>query len=294
LRKILAVAASAAAGFSLTVASPAVQEASAATGPCTSTPFTAPANAAAITLTQPGGVAADQFQIKPTTGGYVLQNDEWDSTAAFKVTSTGSPELDVAGSSINNPTAGPPGAYASLFMGNHVGTCSPTAQDHFPVSIFTLHYGVLDSTSVTATQAPAAGSVWDNSYDIWLAPTSTVNQSAGGGLEIMVWLASGGGAQPAGFGNGPVMTDVGIGGGTFNAYYSPPSSSTTDGTLSFVRTANTASLSFGFDEVLDAALGYNGVNANWYVIDTEVGFEIWKGGAGLAIKSFSVTSEDVG
>jgi hypothetical protein len=292
VRKSLAAAVSGCTVLGLAVFGPADPAAHAAATGCT-TPYTTPKTATAFTLTQPGG----QFQTHPTTGGYIAQNDEWDSTAAYQVSSTGAPELKITKSSIANPVAGPPGAYASLYMGNHYGTCSPTAQDLFPMNIFTLFNGVIDSTSVSVTPAndTSASGVWDNSFDIWLAPSGTDNQNAGGGLEVMIWLSTSTATKPSPAGK-EVQAGLNLGSdGIFNVYYNAPAAgSTADGTLTFERTTATYGISFGLDDFLSEALGYNGANENWSVIDVEFGYEIWNNGAGLAVKSFSLSQLDVG
>jgi len=293
VRRLLATTAAGTSVLGLAVFGPAAQTALAAgTTGCT-TPYTAPTQATAFTLTDSGG----QYQMHPTTGGYVAQNDEWDSTATYQVTSTGAPELKITKSGIVNPVAGPPGAYPSLFMGNHYGTCSPKAQALFPMNIFTLFNGVVDSTTISVTPAndTSASSIWDNSFDIWLAPTGTDNQNAGGGLEVMIWLSTSTTTKPTPAGH-EVQAGLDLGtDGIFNVYYNPPApGSTADGTLTFERTTATYGISFGLDDFLSEALGYNGANENWSVIDVEFGYEIWNGGAGLAVKSFSLSQLDVG
>ena len=57
-------------------------------------------------------------------GSYIVQNNEWDSTASECVTTDGNADFTVANSAISNATNGAPGGYPSIYQGCHWGNCS--------------------------------------------------------------------------------------------------------------------------------------------------------------------------
>jgi hypothetical protein len=60
-------------------------------------------------------------------------------------------------------------------------------------------------------------------------------------------------------------------------------------TVSYTMTSGTTSVSkLDLQALVADAVSRGYLNRSWYLIDMEAGFELWRGGAGLATKSFSV------
>ncbi len=238
------------------------------------------------TLTQPGGVAGDQFQTA-AVGPYLFQLNQWNSTSPYSCDySYASPSaaFTVASSSESVATNGAPASYSSIISGNHVvgsgGGYKSSVNTQFPIQNSAMTSGEV-TTSVSGT-VPESGA-WDFAYDNWYATTpnpSSVSNN-GSGLEMMIWLNHYGGIQPAGSA-GPTVTLDGIAWTVWIA---------SGGPISYV--ANTPITSVTNLDLLpftNDAISRGMMTSAWYLIDVEMGFEIWDGGAGLAINAFTCTN----
>jgi cellulase/cellobiase CelA1 len=213
-------------------------------------------------------------------GGYIEQNNEWNSSANECITTDGNADFTVASSSIDNATNGAPGAYPSIYQGCHWGDCSSGGLSSDPVEVSNLTPGAVTSSWSTTQTGSGA---YDVAYDIWFNQTPTTSGQPNG-TEIMVWLNHNGGVQPFG---SQVASNVSIGGNTYNVWYGAQSSWDT---VSYVMTnpaTSVSNLDIGTLAQDSVSRGYT--KSSWYLIDVEAGFELWQGGAGLATNSFSVT-----
>src|ERR1700727_3891902 len=108
---------------------------------------------AALLLALSGGIAAVvgnagaqaattslcQEQTASVSGGtYIVQNNEFDSSASECVTTDGNADFTVANSAISNSTSGSPGAYPSIYQGCHWGSCSSGGLTSSPVQVSAL------------------------------------------------------------------------------------------------------------------------------------------------------------
>jgi hypothetical protein len=204
-----------------------------------------------------------------------LQANEYNSSAPFAVCSNGRPQFEVITSGINIAADGAPGAYPSLYTGCHWGTC--TSGSGLPIEVAGLETPGTVTTSF-ATQTVSVG-VWDDTYDMFYAASRTGTQSTGAGIEMMVWLTHNGTVTPAG---SVVGSNVTIGGEIYNVWW--------DGyTVTYVRVRPAESVSrLDLGPLTADAVSRGYMPASWYLIDVEAGFEIWQGGTGLAVSSFSV------
>ncbi|GAA4514224.1 cellulose binding domain-containing protein [Actinoallomurus oryzae] len=206
-------------------------------------------------------------------GEYIAQNNVWGAATPQCISVSGT-SFTVDSSGHANPTNGAPASYPSLFKGCHWGLC--TTGSGLPVQVGTMPA----VTSDWSTVQPASGT-YDVAYDLWYdtAPATTTDPD---GAELMIWLNSRGGVQPAG---SRIASGVSIGGATWDVWYSRMNWNY----VAYVRTSGTTSVS-GLDLrafTRDAVTrGY--IQNSWYFIDAEAGFEIWQGGAGLATGSFAV------
>jgi cellulose 1,4-beta-cellobiosidase len=212
-------------------------------------------------------------------GTYIVQNNEWNSSASECVSTDGNADFTVANSAISNATNGAPGGYPSIYQGCHWGSCSSGGLTSSPVQVSALTPGKV-TTSWSTTQ-PGSGA-YDVAYDIWFNQTPTTTGQPNG-TELMVWLNHAGGVQPFG---SQVATNVSIGGHTYNIWYGAQS---TWDTVSYVMTSGTTSVSnLDVGTLAQDMVSRGYTQSSWYLIDVEAGFELWQGGAGLATNSFSV------
>ncbi|MGB6770819.1 MAG: hypothetical protein WBF51_02285 [Candidatus Dormiibacterota bacterium] len=213
-------------------------------------------------------------------GTYHLQANEYSSSAPFEATSNACSELDIATSEISQTQPyGKPGGYPSLYKGCHWNDC--TLASGLPIEVSALTPGVVTTTDATTTVSSGA---WDDAYDIWFNSTASGTQGTTSGLEMMVWLDHYGGVQPAG---AVVASDVVVGGNTYDVWYRAGGSA--GGTVSYELVSPMSSLSFDLAPLAADAVSRGYLPGAWYLIDVEAGFELWHGGQGLAIRSFSVT-----
>jgi cellulase/cellobiase CelA1 len=219
-------------------------------------------------------------QTAPVGGSYIVQNNEYDSSASECVTTDGNADFTVANSGIDNATDGSPGAYPSIYQGCHWGNCSAGGLTSTPIQVANLTTGKV-TTSWSTTQ-PGGSSDYDVAYDIWFNQTPTTSGQPNG-TELMVWLNHNGPVQPFG---SEVASNVSIGGHTYNIWEGAQSSWDT---VTYDMTSGATSVS-GLDigTLTQDMVSRGYTNSSWYLIDVEAGFELWQGGAGLETNSFSV------
>ena len=243
-----------------------------ATGLAASAAFGTPAHAATTTLcnSQTASVGG---------GSYLVQNDEWNSSAAECATTDGSADFTVANSSISNATNGAPGGYPSIYQGCHWGECSSGGLAATPVQASALSTGKV-TTSWSTTQTGSGA--YDAAYDIWFNKTATTTGQPNC-MELMVWLNHQGSVQPFG---SEVATSVSIGGHSYNVW---EGANAFGDTVSYALTTGATSVTnLDIGPLAQDAIGRGYMTSSCYLIDVEAGFELWQGGAGLATKSFSV------
>jgi hypothetical protein len=217
----------------------------------------------------------------PVDGGaYTLDNDEWGSKASECVATNGNAEFRVANSSIENGRQGKPGGYPDLYKGCTYGAC--TADSGLPLRVSAIHADTV--TTSWRTHQIGGSSIYNVAYDIWFNRTPSTSGEANG-AELMIWLYRHGPKHPYGT---QVASDVSIGGHTYNVWFG-------DGhginTVSFWMTSRTTSVrDLRLRPLIADAMQRGYIRRSWYLIDVEAGFEIWRGGAGLATKSFAVTA----
>jgi hypothetical protein len=215
-----------------------------------------------------------------SSGTYIVQNNEWNSSASECVTTDGNADFTVANSSISNATNGAPGGYPSIYQGCHWGNCSAGGLTSTPVQVSNLTPGKV-TTSWSTTQ-PGGSNDYDVAYDIWFNQTPTTTGQPNG-TELMVWLNKNGPIQPFG---SQVATNVSIGGHTYNIWEGQMS---VWDTVSYVMTSPATSVSnLDVGTLTQDMVNRGFTKSSWFLIDVEAGFELWQGGAGLATNSFSV------
>ena len=225
-------------------------------------------DAAATTTT------CEKFAVVPVAGGaYNVQTNEWNSDAAQCLSTDGTAGFSVTQSAISVGTSGPPGSYPSIYRGCHWGAC--TSNSGLPIQVSQLGHPT-SSWSTTQTDDGA----YDVAYDVWFnqSPSTT---SQPNGAELMVWLNSRGSVQPA----GSKVATVTVAGHTWDVWRTQMPGWNY---VAYVRTAGVTSVSnLDLGDITRDAVSRGVISPNWYLIDVEAGFELWRGGAGLSTRSFS-------
>jgi hypothetical protein len=238
--------------------------------------------AATATAAAAGTATLCQQQTATVSGGpYIVQNNEFDSSAPECLSIDGGADFAVASSSINNAVNGSPGAYPSIYQGCHWGTCSPGGLTTSPIAVSALTSGAV-TTSWSTTQ-PGGSSDYDVAYDIWFNQTPTTTGQPDG-TELMVWLNHNGPVQPFG---SEVASNVGVDGTNYNIWEGTQSSWNTVTYEMTTPATSVTNLDIGALTQDMVSRGYT--QSSYYLIDVEAGFELWQGGAGLKTNSFSVT-----
>jgi Glycosyl hydrolase family 12 len=233
-----------------------------------------------VTGTQTGASTLCGEQTRSVAGGrYVVQNNEYNSTAPACITASGGTDFRVKNSSISNAADGLPGGYPSIYQGCHWGKCSSEGLAARPVRVSDLDPGTV--TTTWSTSQPGNGSYYA-AYDIWFNKTpSTTGQPDF--TELMVWLNHHGPVQPSGT---QIAAGVSIGGRSYDIWAGQRPAWDT---ISYEMPAGTTSVS-GLDigALAQDAVSRGYLSSSCYLISVEAGFGLWRGGAGLATHSFSL------
>jgi hypothetical protein len=168
-----------------------------------------------------------------------------------------------------------PLSYPEIFVGCTWGTCSPDSP--LPARLDTLH----DPVTSWQTAQPARGT-WNTAYDIWFDRYPLRNGQADG-AEMMIWLNSKGTASSAGspvvlldHSSWHLLTWIARGHGKHWRYIALRK---VDPAVRVSHLELTPFFAF--------AESRGWISRNWYLLDVSAGFEIWRGGSGLATHSFA-------
>jgi chitodextrinase len=204
---------------------------------------------------------------------YVAQNNVWgaDTAQCIDVNGTG---FRVTRSDHNN-TGGMPASYPSIYKGCHWEDC--TLSSGLPVQVS----GMGTATSSWSVSTVSSGA-WNVAYDLWYKTNSTPGTPDG--TELMIWLDSRGGVQPAG---SVVASNVSIAGATWDVWRAQMDWNY----IAYKRTSPTSSVtSLDLRAFTMDAVSRGAIQQSWYFMGVEAGFEIWQGGTGLTTNSFSFTT----
>lgn len=242
----------------------------------------APATLALVVFVAPAPAYAEEVcgtwdTVGVNNNEYVVQNNIWGASTPQCIDVNGT-NFQVTRSEHNNATNGAPASYPSIFEGCHWDHC--TTNSELPLQVDTISRA--DTTwNVTAS----ADGAWNVAYDLWFKTDPSPGQPDG--AELMIWLDSQGGVQPAG---SIVATDVPIAGATWNVWQAQMSWNY----IAYQRTSPTDSADFDLNEFIVDATERGAVQSSWFLATVEAGFELWQTGAGLTADSFSFTGSTVG
>jgi cellulose 1,4-beta-cellobiosidase len=218
------------------------------------------------------------------TDRYWVRNDFW-GTGAMCMSNSGKQTNFTVTEAGHNLQRGAVMAFPYIFTGCSWGIC--TKGSGLPAKASTLK----DPESSWSINANAGG-VWDASYDLWFSRHRIVNGQAKG-AELMIWLNSS---------NIPPFSKkhlLWIDGAQwyFVTWKTPPRGGLTWRYIQFRRvhpTSQVKNLNLGAfiraAEQIKAPRVQGGgplVQPDWWLMNIEAGFELTKGGAGLATNSFS-------
>jgi cellulose 1,4-beta-cellobiosidase len=204
-----------------------------------------------------------------------IQANEWNSSARQCITYNTGTSWSVSTANFNL-SGGAPATYPSIYAGCHWGSC--TTGSTMPIQVRRL----TSARSSWGTVQPASGA-YDVAYDLWTNSTPTTGGQPNGS-EIMIWLNSRGGVSPF----GSRVATATIGGLSWDVWTGRQSSWNI---VSYVlRGGGTAFNNLDVKALIDDSVARGTTNANHYLLDAEAGFEIWRGGQGLATTNFSFTA----
>jgi hypothetical protein len=214
-------------------------------------------------------------QATTVAGGYTIQNNEYRSTARQCITTDGNAKFTVSESAISSSVVV---GYPSIYKGCHWAAC--TSGSGLPIQVASIHPGTV--TTSWSTLQPSDIGVWNAAYDIWISTTPAFHGQPTG-AELMIWLNHARRVHPAGY---RVASNVGID-GRFYDVWAGQRPGWMD--ITYVLTTAVTSVSnLDLQPLLADALRRGFVQKSWYLIGVEAGFELWRGGTGLATRSFSV------
>jgi Cellulose binding domain/Glycosyl hydrolase family 12/IPT/TIG domain len=220
---------------------------------------------------------AQQGTISINSNQYIYQQNEWNSTAPQCATVSGV-GFSLTTANFNLPNGGAPATYPSIFMGCHWGNCTNASQSHMPIQ-----ESNIASASTSVNAALTSGGNYDVAYDIWFNQTSTTSGQPNG-TEVMVWINHNGFPQPF----GSQVATVTIDGASWAVWTGRQSSWNI---VSYVRNPGVTSVSnLNLLPFFSDAVSRGSLETSWWLIDVEMGFEVWTGGQGLGISNFAVSA----
>lgn len=237
------------------------------------------ATTVAVAVPQPAAAATticDRFgTVSVANGTYIVQQNEWNSTRPQCMSVNGT-RWTLTAANFHKRTNGPPATYPSIFRGCHWGRC--TTSSGLPIRVRDLSSA---RSSWSTKQVPAGA--YNTAYDLW---TNTTPTAAGqpDGSEVMIWLTSRGGVQPA----GAKVATATIAGATWEVWTTRMSAWNY---VAYRRVNGVSSVTdLDLHAFIQDSVDRGSTDPAWYLIGAEAGFEIWKGGKGLGETSFSFTA----
>jgi hypothetical protein len=210
-------------------------------------------------------------------GEYIVQTNEWNSTLpqCLSVTDAG---FTVTEANFDLPP-GSPATYPSIYKGCHWGNCTDGPSSGMPVEVDDIG----SATTSWSTTEPATGT-YDVAYDIWFNQTPTTTGQPDG-AELMIWISEANETP-----GGTLLGEAQIAGATWEVSEMPMATWTY---VAYMRVPTTPVVTnLDMAPFIEDSISRGIIVPTWYLIDVEAGFEIWQGGQGLAVNSFSVDIEN--
>jgi hypothetical protein len=215
-----------------------------------------------------------------TNSEYDIQTNEWNSTAQQCITYTSGTAWSITTANFNLGTNGAPATYPSIYKGCHWGICTPG-------SGLPLQVSKLTSVTTTWSTTQVSSGAYDVAYDVWFNSTPTTTGQPDG-TEMMIWLNSRGGVQPF----GSQTATASIAGMNWNVW---TGQQTSWKIISYVlNPGGTSFTNLNMLALIQDAVSRGSINSANYLIDSEAGFEVWQGGQGLGVNSYSFSAVGTG
>jgi hypothetical protein len=208
---------------------------------------------------------------------YMVQNNVYNQEATLPqcITvdpNTGAFKVDRADNFLR--LNGAPASYPFIWKGCHWGLCTDGSGLPLKVAEIGEARSSWDFTVISK-------GVWNVSYDIWINSTPTTPKGADG-AELMIWL------------NSRLMTPYGKGEGMVSLSGYNWKITRTGFDIPFIVYRSTTDLTSVTDldlkAFIDDAVSRGWISREAYLITVDAGFELWRGGAGMATNSFSFTT----
>ncbi|GGU38240.1 GH12 family glycosyl hydrolase domain-containing protein [Lentzea flava] len=236
-----------------------------------------------LSLVGPSGTAVTRLcgktDVAPAGGNdYLGQNNVWGADTAQCV-AVGDQSLRVETAAHDRPPDGAPAASPSLIRGCHWQDCTDVGD--LPVRVSEMP----EITSDWVTRQVDTG-IFNAAYVVWFH-SGPVASGTPDGAEMVIWMRSRGGVRPGG---SVVAENVLISGARWNVWLARDGGRVR---ITYERLGEVVSVrgldirAFTMDSV---ARGH--VLPGWYLVAVEAGFNLWRGGAGNVIESFSVSIAD--
>ena len=214
-------------------------------------------------------------------GTYIYQQNEWNSTLTQCANVGPNAQFSITTANFSNG-GGSPATYPSLYKGCHPfggetpnqGIC--TSNSNMPILVSNV------TGATTSVSGSGSSSIYDFAYDLWFTSNGSVQGRPNGGTELMIWLNYAGSIQPF----GSQIATATIGGATWDVWAGNQGWNT----ISYRRQTHTNSVSnLDLRPFFNDAVSRGYLSNSAYLMDIEMGYEIWSGGQGLAISSFSAS-----
>jgi len=223
---------------------------------------------------------------------YAFKGDEWNSnlTQCMSVTNStalppgNGPSFTITEANFND-TGGAPATYPSFWYGCSYGNCTQNTQ--LPIEM-----SAISNYSITSgvTVVEPSGNTNDCAYDIRFNQTPTTSGNPNG-TELMIWVDHQGPPGPISGGPSWQFTS---GGYSWTAYSGTGGSGNPSwNVVSYVNNSSigagtTAPFNLNLGQFFADAEGHGEIDASWYLMDIEYGFEVWQGGQGIEGNNFWV------
>jgi hypothetical protein len=220
-------------------------------------------------------------------GPWIIQCNEYNSAATLDIDyTTGAPVgFTIAASSVNVPNPGEPAAYPSVILGtNNYGTLTPG--NPLPLLVSGIEPGQI-TTTMSVTYGAAGTDIYDCAQDNWFSTIPNPDNQVADELEFMIFLTTGISGNPAG---SLYASGVSLSGGTFNVWFQASWANAGKGTVSFVFTSPQTAISLDYYPFMQYMIAQGWLSPSWYFVSVQAGFELWKGGSGLALDSLTVSN----
>lgn len=235
------------------------------------------------TLGQICGIVGENDKEHLTAGPYRIQNNVFAANTGNQCITAkaggGSAAFTIDSGSLS--TGGnSPVAYPSIVYGWHFGQV--TTGTGLPKAL-----SAITSAPSTVAYTPPSGGKFNAAYDIWAMPASVGANPADpvGGLEVMIWLAQGGAANPISDSGNPVET-VTINQRAFKVYSGTHPSGWA--VVTFWASDYVAGwTNEDLKPFLSKAVSMGKAGNDWNLHSVQFGFEVWNSASGGAVTSFS-------